>query len=168
MRRSRETNNAPTDPRLRLAHRVKQQSATPSVPSTPLASTSSAATPLHGPAAGSASPLLDPLGIKRSSSVQSWADQRTLMKQEVRVSLVRAACVGRAKLGRLTCKGCAVTESDSRDRPQSGAAALSRHFLLAESTADPGTERSARSSSPATLGCESAFYSNSVRRNLAS
>ncbi|KWU45340.1 hypothetical protein RHOSPDRAFT_32962 [Rhodotorula sp. JG-1b] len=106
MRRSRETNNAPTDPRLRLAHRVKTQSATPSVPSTPLASTSSAATPLHGPAARSASPLLDPLGIKRSTSVQSWADQRTLMKQESPIPGIDLNQIFFTRDARIPCGHC--------------------------------------------------------------
>lgn len=108
MRRTRDTNDVPSDPRLRLAHRVKAQSATPSVP--PLgpaaASTSSAAaTPLHGPGVGSASPLLDSLGIKRSSSVVSWADQRTLLRHEVRFSLRQLPGVGRGIQSRVTLCG---------------------------------------------------------------
>ncbi|TKA55409.1 hypothetical protein B0A53_02333 [Rhodotorula sp. CCFEE 5036] len=112
MPRSRSSLDVPTDPRLLLASRVKRQSATPSVPSTPLgptagaASTSSAATPLHGPAAPSPSPLLDPLGIKRSSSVQSWADQRTLMKQESPIPGIDLNQIFFTRDARLPCGHC--------------------------------------------------------------
>ncbi|GAA5866145.1 hypothetical protein JCM3774_004097 [Rhodotorula dairenensis] len=77
---SATTRDVPTDPRLRLAHRAKLQSATPVPPPSP---TVPPPRPPTGSTAGSSTPLSQSGDmIKRSQSAMSWADHRTLLKHE--------------------------------------------------------------------------------------